>query len=186
MRKPLSTVFAFALSIFSAATTFCSHHTILVMRSNGDMAPFPANLRVQVEVCVLTSDAGVANAQRTPQGQYAVAIGNEDLKPGQSALAPKTLDRAAWENLEAWPWVVEFQSPPAQLNPQLPGTLFRFHLRYEWTDPQGQPRSTTEDMNVAAVGPVDYLRNPPRYAITLRPGDPTSGPPVRLRVGKME
>lgn len=176
----------FVLGISLSAPMFCGHPAILVARGNGDRVPFPANLRVRMEVCVLTTAAGVTNAQRTPQGQYAVAIGNEDLKPGQSALAPKILDRAAWENSEAWPWAVEFQSPPAQLNPQLPGTLFRFHVRYEWTGPQGQPQSTTEDMNVAAVGRVDYLQNPPRFSIRVRPGDPTSGPPVRLQVGKAE
>ncbi len=176
----------FVLGLSPSAPAFCSHPTILVVRGNGDHAPFPVNLRVQMEVCVLTTGDRALNAQRTPQGQYAVALGNEDLKPGQPALAPKMVDRAAWENPKTWPMAVEFQSSPAQLHPQLPGTLFRFHVRYEWAGPQGQPQSTTEDMNVAAVGRVDYLQNPPRFAIRVRPGDPTSGPPVRLQVGKAE
>jgi hypothetical protein len=155
----------------------------MISKSASQSVRLPQGLQIRLMVCVLKAGTE-PKAERTSQGLYAVSFDQEELLEGQFSPTCPKWDTMAWESPVGWPVRMEFETPPSQLGPHLPGTLFRFKIHYEWTLADGTRRSFDEFRNTAATGPIDYLQRPPSYVLRLLPRDSNEGPPIRLDIGK--
>jgi hypothetical protein len=133
--------------------------------------------------CRTLKSAEVPAGKQASNGLYAIAFEDRQLQEALAGQGTLTLDSTSWQALGQAPGVFSFDATPEVLNPLLPVLMFRFKVRYEWTDAKGGHSTASGDLDATLPKAPDFTRTQPRFWIELGPpATDASEPPVTIRI----